>query len=525
MGQTYWDRGIIDFRGTLPLEEDGVYDGVLPVKKTLGTLMILALWGGASPGEKPDPVDVGLEERVEVQIVLVDVLVLDRDGRTVPGLSIDDFELLVGGKPVEIATLDGRCPLGAADDATVGQKAKAPPALAGPSDLGRIVLVFDYFHMDSADPFGGLHLQGPRALHAATEALESQRLAGDEFMIVSLGDVMRIETPFTADRDEVRRSLDRMAGDPALLRGPRGLTEFRFFDRLLALLDLMESIPGRKAIVLFSGPLRPDGFTHDPAYARISAMAASSRTAIYPVDTGGLRSPFDPDSYPLGGPPMLRRLASETGGRMTADTNDIALGLARARRDLACVYTLGFHDTWPRPDRNRRLTVLLPDKRGLRAIYPDSYVVRSKAERGRSLLETASIAPKSFLSDSLHADLVLSPAHTARRWNANLVVEIAPDLPAPDPTGAGRELRGFLRTPSGTTVHSFKRRIESSQGNAILESIRIRPGRYVLSAVLSDPDGEAPLATLREVVVPEIPRPARRGASARQRSRTATARM
>ena len=39
---------------------------------------------------------------------------------------------------------------------------------------------------------------------------------------------------------------------------------------------------------------------------------------------------------------MLVRLANDTGGRLTRSTNDLTLGYARAQRDLACRYTVGF---------------------------------------------------------------------------------------------------------------------------------------------------------------------------------------
>jgi hypothetical protein len=56
------------------------------------------------------------EEQVQVRLVLVDVLVTDRSGRTVPGLVQEDFTLLVQNRPVEIDTLDSGCRAGAMED-------------------------------------------------------------------------------------------------------------------------------------------------------------------------------------------------------------------------------------------------------------------------------------------------------------------------------------------------------------------------------------------------------------------------
>jgi len=467
-----------------------------------GSALAALAYSGLVPGEEPRPADLGLLERVEVRMVLLDVLVLDRKDRTVPDLARQDFELMVDGKTVPIETLDRQCPLGSADDprAARGEEPRAETTRSRRS--ARVVLVFDYGHMVSADPRGN-RLPGG-ALRAAEEALRSGRLGGGEIMVLSMGSHLRIEEPFTSDRDAVLRALERMRADPALARGHAGLTEFRFFERLEALMDLLEAVPGRKAVVLFSGPLVPDGFTHDPAYARLAAMSATSRTAIYPIDTGGLRIPGDPDFRSLGGPGELRRLATDSGGRMTADTNDLALGLARAERDLGCFYTIGFRDEEPRLDRSRRVTVLFPERKGLRAVSSASYVVRSAKERARSLLDTASIAPQSFRSDALHAELILSGPLSTRRWDATVSVEICSDAASPARAGVERELRAFVRTPSGTTVRSLKRRIAPSE-STVLERMSLRPGRYILSAVVSDPAGGLPLATVREVEVPAIP--------------------
>jgi hypothetical protein len=48
----------------------------------------------------------------------------------------------------------------------------------------------------------------------------------------------------------------------------------------------------------------------------------------------------------------LDRLAADAGGRFSERTNDLSLGYARAQRDQACIYTIGFYDD-PVPDRAR----------------------------------------------------------------------------------------------------------------------------------------------------------------------------
>ena len=60
-------------------------------------------------------------------------------------------------------------------------------------------------------------------------------------MVVSIGQVLRIEAPFTDDLDEVQRTLRRMTYDGDLYRGHYDrLTERRFFDRVMTLFDLLD---------------------------------------------------------------------------------------------------------------------------------------------------------------------------------------------------------------------------------------------------------------------------------------------
>ena len=53
---------------------------------------------------------------------MIDARVVDGKGRTIPGLTKEDFTLIVGGKPVEIDTFDATCPGGAADDRELAQQ-------------------------------------------------------------------------------------------------------------------------------------------------------------------------------------------------------------------------------------------------------------------------------------------------------------------------------------------------------------------------------------------------------------------
>lgn len=458
--------------------------------------------GAAQEAGAEPPIEVGLEEQVEVRLVLVDFLALDTHERTVADLSAGELTLLVDGRETEIASLDRNCSGGRLDEPRAGS-GPGPAAVEPPPQPRQIVLVFDYYHMtDVAETYDRVR-----------DTLDRWAQPGDRHMVVSLSNIVRVESEWSDDLDEVRGTLSRMRADPGLYAGNHStLTEWPFFDRIQMLFDLMEHVPGRKTLVLFSGPFAGDGFYHDMAYRQLSAMATIARASVYPVDTGGLRTLVDPDVTRLGGPASLRRLANETGGRMTADTNDIGLAYARAQRDLSCGYTLGFHDRRPRPDDRRRLTIRAA-RRGVRIVYPEFYVIRSDDEKRRSLARTAAMAPAAFDSERMRAELFLLGPKSVRRWNALLAVELRLEPDEHLPEGGEWIVRGLLRKPNGTVVRSFRRRMaatstDSARRLALYEEISVAPGSYVVSAVVSGPASVTPRTATRPAEVAAVPRDA-----------------
>ena len=76
----------------------------------LVALAIVVPTGLAWAQEEQEPIDVDKEERVRVNLVTIDTVVFDGQDRTVGGLTQDDFELSVQGRPQKIDTFDVLCP-------------------------------------------------------------------------------------------------------------------------------------------------------------------------------------------------------------------------------------------------------------------------------------------------------------------------------------------------------------------------------------------------------------------------------
>jgi VWFA-related protein len=474
------------------------------VRSIVALLLILGSYALFAEDEPAEPLDIGQVEEVEVQLVLLDVLVLDRRDRTIPDLTAEEFDVLVDHKLVEIDSLDVHCPLGEATDPRAGETVEIPTEERDSRPPRRFVHAFDYYHMDVA----------AETIEGARQAVRKLSSGQEEHMIVAIGPGLRVELPFTTDLDEVDRTLERMYSDPGLYAGFYGrLTDRRFYRKLRALFDVLELVPGHKVVVLYSGPFPPDGFNHDSEYKAIASMSAKARVSLYPVDSGGVRTPRRFRYGDLGGPKDLARMAVETGGRVTHNTNDLGLAYARAQRDLGCRYTIGFYDRRPRQDRSRRVAIFVR-RSGVRVVHPVYYVLRSDGKQLASQVRTAKMAPEVFDAGGMTAELLALRPHSSRKWDSLVAVGLPPRVFA---QGQGQpwKLDVTIGTPSGATIRKFKRVIDASAGStvgvadsqrAVVEPVELKPGHYRLSVVLSRTGMEAPLATHFDVELPTIPK-------------------
>ena len=136
-------------------------------------------------------------ESIEVRVTNVDVVVTDPNGNPVEGLTKDDFEVLEDGKPQTISNFyEIRAPRISATEQAVPAPAEEP----GADSRRRRVLVFiDNY---SIHPF-----KRSEVFKALDQHLAQIVRDGDEAMVVSWDNSLRVATPFTSDLDTVRTAL------------------------------------------------------------------------------------------------------------------------------------------------------------------------------------------------------------------------------------------------------------------------------------------------------------------------------
>lgn len=179
-------------------------------------IALAAVLGWTSPplpaqeAEQNPPPEHFFEERVGVEVVSIDVVVVDRKGTPIQGLGRDDFELRIDGQPVEIANF-----YAAGRPVTVAEETEVPEAPAAeerptvePLEEGLHVAVFvDNFYLS----VGGRN----RLLRDLPSFLDRQLADGAEILIAfSDRGGLELLTSFTTDRAALLGALKKVAAKP-----------------------------------------------------------------------------------------------------------------------------------------------------------------------------------------------------------------------------------------------------------------------------------------------------------------------
>lgn len=315
---------------------------------SLAPLLALAIapagaWGQESSESEAES---GYFEEIAVEIVNVEVYVTDADGKPVQGLTLDDFEVLEDGRPVELVNFyafsEGR-PVTLeqpAEEKPVDPLARVPEQeldeVAYPEHqrLHLIVYVDNLF----------IHpLNRNRVFNRLRGFLFDTLKPGDEVMLASYDRSLHIRRPFTSDPEQISRALDEVEKITAYgearereraqavqtIYETNSLHKAMFeattfadnthhemntsLDGLREMLESLAGLPGRKMLVhvsdglpavpgqdLFqavqqrfadqSALMEAIGYDLSKRYLQLIAQANSNRVSIYTIDAAGLRT-------------------------------------------------------------------------------------------------------------------------------------------------------------------------------------------------------------------------------------------
>ena len=148
------------------------------------------------------PATAQLVESIEVRITNVEVVVTDRSGKPVHGLTRDDFEITEGGKPQPVTNFyEVRADQPVVE--TAGVEEAAVDVVAEERRQRKIIVFVDNTSLEPA--------RRNVALKEIGAALDALMRPGDDAMVAMWDRRMRVLQPFTTDRAEVRRVINSSA--------------------------------------------------------------------------------------------------------------------------------------------------------------------------------------------------------------------------------------------------------------------------------------------------------------------------
>jgi len=425
----------------------------------LGSLGLAAF--SPSPADPQAPTQApGTTFKSGLELVVVNVVVRDKDGRLVRGLGRGDFVVLEDGKPQTISSFDfeeienASLPsmatttvLGAIAQPGAPSAAPAPGETRPAVDMKDRRLIVLFYDLGSMQPD-----EVSRAVQSGRDYVEQKMAPADILAVVSLTTALAVDQDFTADRAALLSALDRLspvegsaapAGTDAEIAPDTGNafvaddTEFNIFstdrrlDALRSVADVLAGIEQKKSVIYFSGGVTQSGMDNQAAVRTLVDRAVRANVSIYAADTRGLAAlPAGGDASTasvrgtgaFSGRAMSSRresfsaaqdtlttIAEDTGGKAFFDVNEFGEVFDKVVEDTSSYYLLGYTSTNPARDgRFRRIRVSLKQP-GLKLEFRSGYYApRDFAHSGRD--DRAQQMQEQLLSDLPITDL---PVHGA----------------------------------------------------------------------------------------------------------------
>ena len=507
-------------RGTFAMARLGRSRARLGVFAILLSL-VASSGAGSAPPSAPPVVASGIE------LVRVDAVVLDADGRAVKGLTAADFEMLEDRTPRAIASFEtievpeGR---GTAESAPGLPARESASHVLQPAEGRALRVFFDDNHVqnENAEPVRrGLVTLLSRELRpgdALTFVAPQQNLwwtARTPYEQAQLPKVIerlrgqyspdpfRDRTSDWASRQDYGRELVEAMQTMAAAQN-RDVTLQRIQRTLRVLERAIESLAsfrGRKSLVLFSEGFifgrGPDSRPIDNDYARVIDLCRRANVALYVgeprgLPAGGAVASAADSSSPRSGSGAgsstriegeragSTELAFATGGRLFS-SNDRTEVLERVLEESKSYYLIGFEPA-AGPAGERRLELRVRGHRELSVRARNRYIAGAK----HAFDESAAIRATRELSDradvpirvstaqgdapgTVELGITLEPVEPARQRRIELLVERRPL--------AGGEI---VRDTAALTLPP------SADGQNVVHHLRLAPGVWQLRIVVTD---------------------------------------
>ena len=339
------------------------------------------------------------------QLVVETVVVKDKSGKHIEGLTAKDFTITEDGAPQAVKFFEFQKVV--EQDGPIVEPPKVQPVARlthtqiSPEPVGTtkyrdhrlLALYFDLTAMQLPDQV--------RALKAAQQFVRKSMTGADLMAIMTFtGGAVQVLVDFTADKERLEATiLTLMVGEdenapPAPSDIDTGAAfgqddgEFNVFntDRQLSALQtaarMLGQLSEKKSLIYFASGLRLNGVDNQAQLNATINAAVRAGVSFWPVDARGLLAEAPMGDATKGSPggigmytgatamatssyfqrsqDTLYTLASDTGGKALLNSNDLAAGIIQAQKSVTSYYILGYYTTNENLDgKFRRVKVTL----------------------------------------------------------------------------------------------------------------------------------------------------------------------
>ncbi len=348
-----------------------------------------------------------------------------------------------------------------------------------------------------------------RAIENAEKFIREQMTSSDLVQIMNYGTKLNVLQEFTDDRDLLLKTLKNLVvGEGSELAGAASTsaaegddtgtftqddTEFNIFntDRQLAAIEdavkKLAAFPEKKAMIYFSSGIPKNGIDNQSQLRAATAAAIRANVSIYSVDARGLVASAPGGDATTGSPrgtgafsgslqsgrvasmndtqETISTLASDTGGKVLLDNNDLSMGIRTAQADLSSYYILGYYSHNSAEDgKYRHIVVKLTNQQvasNTQALkYKEGYYASKVFQKFTSADKEQQLQEALTLGDPLRdLELVLEVDHFRVAQN-RYFVPISVKIP-------GTDVTLVKKGPLQTTDFDFVGVVKDLQGRTI----------------------------------------------------------
>jgi VWFA-related protein len=488
--------------------------------RTIPSLLLLAtLSAGAqtigqntTPGAPPN-----YTLSVRSQLVVETVVVKDKQGKPIEGLTAKDFTVTEDGVVQKLRyceyqtlpTASTPIPPQAPTDEDIKlykrlTHTQIAPEPTGESHYRDHRLLALYFDMSSMPPGDQL-----RALSAAEKFVRTQVTAADLVAIMRYsGGSVDVLQDFTADRNKMLSILetlvvgegqgdvespdDASSADTGAAFGQDD-SEFNVFntDRQLSALQTAATMLGqlneKKSLIYFASGLRLNGLNNQAQLRATVDAAIRAGVSFWPIDARGLVAQAPLGDATKGSPgnsgmytgaaalattsnfqqsqDTLFALAGDTGGKALFDYNDLSKGIVQAQQAVTSYYIVEYYTTNPNLDgRFRKIKITVNDSNA-KLDYREGYYAGKEFNKFNAVDKERQLEDALMLGDPITELTIAMEINYFQLNRAEYFVPLVVKIP-------GRELVLAKRGGSDHTLIDFVGEIKDVVGGNTVTNIR-----------------------------------------------------